>query len=258
MAVGTLRCWGSNAYGQLGDGTLAPRLRPAVVKASPTTALVGVTAVSAGATSACAVLSTGAVRCWGLNTFGQLGNNSAVAARDPVPVAGIDGVHAKATTVSVGNGFACARMADGTARCWGRNGSGELANGASANSRIPVVVSTAPGVKLTAITSIAAGGSHVCATVGASAVATVRCWGLNAAGQLGTGSTVLRRWATSVAGTTTKGVKSIATGGSHTLALVPSVARPPSGAVGWGMNVSGQLGIGTTTNRLAATALLKL
>ena len=239
---GVVRCWGANNAGQLGDGTATQRTRPVQVKANATTALKGVTQIAAGGSSACALFTNGAVRCWGLNTSGQLGNNTVVSSKFPVQVAGINGVAAKATAITVGANFACARISNGTVRCWGGNASGQLGNNTVTGSKVPVTVKTSATATLTGATTVVAGAGHVCVVRGAAAAARVSCWGNNANGQLGVGNTVNRRVATALTTSSLNGVKSIALGGAHTVAVVPSTIRTPSDAAGWGRNANSQLG----------------
>jgi len=231
---GTVRCWGANSFGQLGDGTTTRRTRPVKVLAAGSAGLIGVTAVATGAGSACALLSTGSVRCWGLGTSGQLGNGTTSSSTRPLQVSGIDGVKAKATAVSVGNGFACARINNGTGRCWGANTAGQLGNGLSARSAVPVQVHISATAALTGVATLDAGDSSVCVTTGSGATAVARCWGSNAHGQLGDGSLTTRRYAVLVSGP--KGVSAVSVGGAHAVALVASVVRPPTSAVAWGAN----------------------
>ncbi len=245
-AAGVVRCWGANSVGQLGDGTATQRTRPVLVKTNATTGLKGATAVAAGGSSACALMSTGAVRCWGLNSSGQLGNNSVVSSRFPVTVSGIDGVKAKATSIAVGANFACARISTGAVRCWGNNASGQLGNNTVVTSRVPVVVKTSATAALTGATTVVAGAGHVCVIKGAAAAARVLCWGNNTNGQVGVGSLVNRRVATLLGSASLNGVKSLALGATHTLAVVPSTVRAPSDAAGWGRNANSQLGVSGT------------
>jgi alpha-tubulin suppressor-like RCC1 family protein len=254
---GTVRCWGANNVGQLGDGTVVQRTRPVVVKATATTGLKGVTAISAGGASACALLANGAVKCWGLNTSGQLGNNALVSSKFPVQVVGIDGVAAKATAVSVGANFACARLTNGTVRCWGNNGSGQLGNNTVTTSKVPVVVKTSATAALSGATTVVAGAGHACVIRGTGAAARVLCWGNNANGQLGVGNLVNRRVATVLPGALLNGAKSLALGGAHTLAIVPSTVRAPNDAAGWGRNANSQLGVAGTP-KLTAVVVASL
>ena len=254
---GKAYCWGSNSRGQLGDGSLTQRLRAVPVKATASLSLTGVVAVSAGSLSACAVLSSGAVRCWGSNDLGQLGNGSNLTSRYPVTVAGIDGVSSKATEIAVGSGFACARLTNGSVRCWGANNFGQLGNGGSAGSSRPVVVRASATANLTGVTALAVGASHACVIVGTGTNARVRCWGSNSSGQLGDGTATGRRYATLCSGFQ-GGVRAISAGANHTLALVPTTVRPPSSAATWGLNSSGQLGIGALGSRMVPTVVVAL
>lgn len=253
-ATGKVYCWGANTYGQLGDGTVTRRTRAVPVKANSTTELTGVTAVSAGHSSACAVLVSGTVRCWGLNDVGQLGNATTTNSAYPVAVVDIDGVYVKATTVAVGNGFGCVRLTSGNVRCWGRNVIGQLGNGTATNSSRPVAVLTAAGTALTGATDVFTGGSHACALIGSGSTSSLRCWGNNASGQIGDGTVTPRRFATLLS-TALTGTSIVATGGNHTVAVIPSATRPPTIATSWGLNSSGQIGIGNLTNRTSPTTI---
>jgi alpha-tubulin suppressor-like RCC1 family protein len=245
----SVRCWGANASGQLGNGAITASSTPVLVGS-----LSGVSAIDAGGATACARLSTGALRCWGQNTNGQVGNGSSstTAVSTPVPVTGIDGAAAKASSVSVGTGFACAGMLSGAVRCWGLNSKGQLGDGTLVQRTSPVTVLTGVGVALGDVSTVSAGASHVCAIVGSGETALVRCWGLNSSGQLGIGTLV----SASYAATTSVAVhaSAIACGGSHTVTLAPSAAMGHL-AIAWGLNSSGQLGDGTTTKHTAPVAL---
>lgn len=216
------------------------------VQASVDAALTGVRVVSAGRRSACAVMESGAVRCWGSNDAGQLGDGTRTASTFPVTVSGIDGTAASAVSVSVGDGFACAVLQDASVRCWGRNSSGQLGNGTTTSSNVPIVVLTSAGTELKAVSSVAAGAKHVCATADVGGAPRVACWGANTAGQLGDGTTKTRMYAT-LLGASLVGVRAVSAGGSHTVALVPDSARVPTHAVAWGANNLRQLGLATST-----------
>jgi alpha-tubulin suppressor-like RCC1 family protein len=86
LSDGTVRCWGHNEYGQLGDNTQTSRLVPVAVSG-----LSGVAEIVAGASHTCARLSDGTVRCWGNNDYGQLGDNTQTSRLVPVAVSGLSG-----------------------------------------------------------------------------------------------------------------------------------------------------------------------
>lgn len=176
-ATGAVACWGSNYDGQLGDGTNDRSDSPVAVSG-----LNDAVALDVGERFACAVRVTGAVVCWGYNENGELGDGTTTSSNVPIEVLGISGANdaSSAVAVSVGERHACALLVDGAAKCWGNNESGELGNGTTDDSTVPVAVSGS-----TDLTEIAAGPGGTCALhVGG----TVSCWGTNMAGLLGTGS----------------------------------------------------------------------
>ena len=113
---------GLNADGELGNGSTTQSLVPASVGG-----LSGVTAISAGATHTCAILSAGNVKCWGSNSNGQLGNNSTTSTAAGPPVA-VSGITSGTTSLASGGYHTCAVVA-GAEKCWGDNELGELGIG---------------------------------------------------------------------------------------------------------------------------------
>jgi len=178
LGDGTVRCWGRNGQGQLGDGTLTNSATPV-----PVAGITGVAAVSGGGSHTCALLRDGTVHCWGENADGQLGTSTAgEVSTTPVRVGGITG----AIAVTAGWQHTCALLGDGTVQCWGRNLEGQLGNGTTTSSTTPVRV-----VDLTGAIAVTGGWwRHSCALLSDSSV---KCWGAvgadNAFGQLGNGST---------------------------------------------------------------------
>jgi alpha-tubulin suppressor-like RCC1 family protein len=320
MIDGTLRCWGDNTYGQIGNG-----YTPVLNDAGGTTTLRSVTRpflvpglnnvieVATGGLHTCALLADHTVRCWGDNDLGQLGQGSTtqLVSGTPVSVPGIsnalhitagyrftcvvlmdrtvrcwgswpldpaDGGVQNAEEVSGGFSHACIRLADGTARCFGLNHDGELGDGTRTTSSVPVVVMNGADAGLMGVAQIqatfqstvarssdgtlrsfgshptipagisgtdmvAVGGRHVCFRVQADR--SVRCWGPNDEGELGDGTTVTRTTPVSIG---LANVLQIAAGNRHTCALLAT------GEVRcWGYNGDGELGDGTTIERHSPT-----
>jgi alpha-tubulin suppressor-like RCC1 family protein len=185
-------CWGQNDDGQLGDGTIASRARPApVLAAEGGPPLGGVTSLAAGRFHACAIVAEGAVRCWGKNDAGQLGDGTAEARTSPVAVVAAVGGEplVDARALALGESHSCALVGDaGRVHCWGAGGL--LGDGTTVDrSGAAPVASSSGGAPLTGVTSLGLGSGHSCALVGDR---DVRCWGSNVAGQLGDGTTADR------------------------------------------------------------------
>lgn len=225
LADGSVKCWGKNDYGQLGDGTLTSSSVPVKVGG-----LATAVAVANGSAHSCALLAAGTVQCWGRNQLGQLGSGTLTDSRTPVTVSGIT----TATSLAAGDNFTCARLTEGPVKCWGQNVSGQLGNGTTTSSSTPVTVGG-----ITTATSVVSGTSHSCALL---AGGTVQCWGTNASGWLGNGTTSnFSATPVAVSGITT--AVAVAGGATHTCAVLAA------GTVQcWGANGSGQLGNGTVTS----------
>ena len=172
-AAGTVKCWGDNAYGQLGTGDRIASPLPVEVPG-----LVGATALSAGGSHTCAIVAGGILKCWGDNFYGQLGIGSNTASLAPATVSALGNSVAE---VSVGSLHTCARTTAGAARCWGFNDYGQLGDGTKVHRNVPAdVTGLASGVA-----AIVAGNSTSCAvTTGGAA----KCWGFNRFNELGDGS----------------------------------------------------------------------
>jgi alpha-tubulin suppressor-like RCC1 family protein len=132
IADGSAYCWGSNAQGQLGDGTVDERLAP--VKAAPA---LKFNSLTAGDSQTCGVTSDGAAYCWGNNAFGQLGSGTA-GGQQTAAVAVTGGV--KFASVSGGEEFTCGIATDKTVYCWGSNRVGWLGDGTDVQHAAPTKV----------------------------------------------------------------------------------------------------------------------
>ena len=200
---------------------------------------VGDTRIAAGNVHACAIVAGGAVKCWGHNGYGRLGDGTETNRYRPVSVAGLTGV----TALTAGASHTCAIVTGGTVKCWGANDSGQLGDGTATNRYTPVIVAG-----LTGVTALTAGYDSTCAIVTGG---TVKCWGANDSGQLGDGTATNRYTPISVAGLT--GATAINAGAAHACALVTG------GTVKcWGDNIVGQLGDGTATNRYTPVSVAGL
>ncbi|MGH2902659.1 MAG: RCC1 domain-containing protein [Solirubrobacteraceae bacterium] len=232
LSSGKIECWGENAFEQLGDGTSENSLTPVAVSGISTA-----TSVTAGGLGTCATLSGGKVDCWGYGEFGELGDGKTENSSVPVAVSGITEAVAVA---AVGDFQACARLSTGTIDCWGDNEDGELGDGTTENSSVPVAVS---GISTGA--DVAAGAFHTCARLAAK---TLDCWGENYFGELGDGTTTNSSVPVAVSGIAT--ATGIVAGTSH------SCGRLVGGGIDcWGENYDGQLGDGTTTNSTTPVAV---
>jgi len=221
---GAAKCWGSHGYGQLGTGD-------SIFSSSVPVAVAGLTSgvvdVNTGRNHSCALLSGGAVRCWGRGDSGEMGNGTNTYI-NPAPVA-VTGATSGVELVSAGDAFTCA-IQGGAAYCWGWGSPGVLGNGNTTNTNLPTpVTGLGSGVGWLS----AGNGLHACALAGGP-----KCWGYNNGGQLGNvgfpgGSTV----PVPVQGLP-GGVIDIAAGGLHTCAATETAIYC------WGDNPSGQLGTG--------------
>lgn len=230
----TVKCWGDNTYGQLGDNTTTGKLSP-----NPVSGLSKVLSVSLGSNHTCALLEDKTVKCWGHNGSGQLGDGTTTNKYLPTPVAGLNNV----TSIAAGTSHVCALLEDSTIKCWGDNSSGQLGDGTTTRRTTAVSVSG-----LNQVNSVSLGSNHTCALM---ADKTVKCWGDNSSGQLGDGSATQRRIAASVSGLAQ--VSSISMGYSHSCSLLEDKTLRC-----WGKNTDGQLGDGTTSNQFSATTVLGL
>lgn len=221
--AGGVKCWGSNNSGQLGDGTTAQRNTPVDV----TGLTSGVTAVTSGDDFTCALLSTGAAKCWGQNMFGQLGNGTTTSSTTPVGVVGLS----NARSISSNGDHTCALSS--AVNCWGDNSSLELGN-----SEVPMFSSVPVGASVSGSSAVGPGVNHTCAVSGGAAM----CWGQNGNGELGNGSLTTTARAVTVSGLGS-GVAAITGGSFHTCAVTSAGA-----AKCWGYAYYGQLGNGVTNH----------
>jgi alpha-tubulin suppressor-like RCC1 family protein len=199
---GGVKCWGGNEYGpgDLGDGSGYDSFVPIDVSGLTS----GASAVSAGVGFTCALTMGGGVKCWGTDNFGQLGDGGASTCFpnfppswpcSPTPV-DVSGLTSGVAAITTGYGHACALTTGGGVKCWGENLYGDLGDGETSNhcnpnwdpdggppcSSVPVQVSGLTS----GVAAVSAGYHYTCAVMN---VGGVKCWGSNAGGQFGNGTT---------------------------------------------------------------------
>jgi alpha-tubulin suppressor-like RCC1 family protein len=214
---GGVKCWGYNDYGQLGDSTTTSKTTPVDVTGLSS----GVAGISAGNSHTCAVTTAGSVKCWGMDSDGQLGDGGANWKKStPVDVTGLN---SGVSVVTAGGRHTCALTTAGGVKCWGYNGYGQLGDGSSSQMKSTPVDVTGLDSDVTAIYG---GGGHTCALI----TGDVKCWGLNDYGQLGDGTTTNKSTPIDVIGLD-NGLAAITTGNSHTCSL-----NTTGGVKCWGWN----------------------
>jgi len=225
----------------------------------------GVVAVSSGtggslSTHTCALTEGGDVKCWGRNSFGQLGNATVDDSLVPVDVAGLQ---SDVIAVAAGGDTSCAIIApEGSVLCWGLNASGQLGDGGtcSPGCSAPVFVCASGAVApcsvsasnvLQAGVAVTVGGIKTCARVEVEPVSMAgllspqqtgaKCWGNNFTGQLGDGTTTDRNTPVDVVGLASGGVIEVSSSGfRHSCAVIAGGVRC------WGKAGSGRLGNDTS------------
>ncbi len=241
---GTVYCWGYNGYGQLGDGTGTGSSTP--VATNNTLLSSSVVEIAAGESYTCALKSDGTVYCWGVNFIGQLGDGTGTHRSTPVATNNTL-LGSSVVQITAGANHACALKSDGTVYCWGRNHFGQLGDGTGPDKNTPVATNNT--LLSSSVVEIAAGENHACAL---KSDGTVYCWGDNYYSQLGDGTGTGS--STPVATNNTllgSSVVQITAGFRHTCAL-----KSDGTTYCWGLNVSGQLGDGTTTDRTTPVQML--
>jgi alpha-tubulin suppressor-like RCC1 family protein len=218
---GGVKCWGYNENGQLGDGTTIDRSTPVDVQGLAS----GVTAVAAGNLHTCALTTSGWVKCWGYNVYGQLGDGTSTSRFVPVDVQGLT---SGASTIAAGYFHTCVLTTSSGVKCWGDNEYGQLGDGTIYSRSTPEDVQGLTD----GISAISTGGYHTCALTASGGV---KCWGDN----WGTGIVYRSTTPVDVQGLAS-GISAIATGSYHTCVLTAS-----SGVKCVGDNYYGQLGDGT-------------
>lgn len=220
----SLRCWGDNTWGELGDGTTTDRTASVKVQGLPNS----IQFVASGGTHNCALVHNGGAWCWGSNNKGQLGDGTTTNRSTPVTVKGLP---LNLAQIAAADDHTCALLVNGTVKCWGLNNKGQLGDGSTNDSSTPVAVAGLSGVA-----QIALGDAYTCALLNSGGV---ECWGFNDFGELGNGSTTDSTSPVGVSGLGT-GVRAIAAGDATTCAVLITTQ-----VTCWGNNNFGELGNGS-------------
>ena len=223
---GTVRCWGLNIHGELGNGTTFNSNVPV-----ESTGITDATAVAVSNNHSCALLNDRTVECWGYNNdTPTFGDGTTASSYVPAPVAGIT----NAIAFAAGDEYTCALLSGGTVKCLGNNDYGQLGNATAVSGTVPVTVTG-----ITDAIAISAKGIHTCAVLSGG---TIQCWGYSSWDQVGNGATGIATVPVTVTGITN--AVAVAAGFDHNCALLNG------GTIScWGQNDCGELGDGTTTTR---------
>ena len=219
---GALKCWGYNPNGEVGNGSTS-----SVNVESPFTVDSANTysEVAAGYEHTCGITTAGVLKCWGLNSSGQLGDGTAIAKTSPTVIdSGTSYVK-----VAAGQSHTCAITSAGVLKCWGANTNGQLGTGNNTGSNVPVVIDT--GIQYL---RVATRRTHTC---GITTANVLKCWGLNLGGRLGDGTTTSRLSPTVI--NTGTSYQEIVTGNGHTCGLASGTLKC------WGQNQYGEIGNGS-------------
>ena len=249
----TLRCWGDNRQGKLGNpaaaggntSTTGVQPSPIAVVDVSGAVLTGALSVAAADLHTCAVfVGDGSVRCWGSGADGRLGTGSSSSTQVPQVVALPAGVTAQAISANANGRHTCVVASDTGVYCWGDNPSGQIGNGTRVDAPTPQRVINEDGSALVGAVAVSAGARHSCALLGDGSV---RCWGDNPFGQIGVGSLAtgfFERAQVVVApdgsGGPLTGARSMSVGTSHSCAILEDWSM-----VCWGWDREGQVGNGT-------------
>jgi alpha-tubulin suppressor-like RCC1 family protein len=248
--------WGSDQRGQLGNQSSAGTLVGSPIPVDQS-ARLKIVAIAAGANHSLALTATGTVLAWGSNERGQLGDNTLTKRNSPVQV--LDPKEttpfSDVTAIAAGEAHSLAIRSDGTVWAWGGNSMGELGIGTTVDRKIPAQVQS-----LQQVTAISGGGGSFSGTpatwnsssghsLALRADGTVWAWGRNEVGQLGNNSLNASKIPVQVRSSHDDfvGIKAIAAGGGHNLAL-----RADGTVWAWGRNEVGQLGDNSLQNRVEA------
>ncbi|MEK2688537.1 RCC1 domain-containing protein [Bdellovibrio sp. GT3] len=229
--TGLLKCWGSNVYGEIGDGTKTKRTYPVLVDSN-----TSYSAVANGDLHTCAITTSGDLKCWGYNNTNQLGNGTTTESLTPMFI----DVGSTYSAIAAGMKHTCGITTSGALKCWGYNVGSLLGDGTTTTRTTPTLIDS--GVSYS---NIATDESHSCAITSAGAM---KCWGTNTAGKLGDNTTTNRSTPTLIDSGTS--YKEVTVGSSHSCGITTAGVLKC-----WGNNEFGQLGDGTLVGKKVPTII---
>ena len=240
--AGILYAWGDGTYGELGTAGGGTKSSPVLVSGPASTSWV---AISAGQYHSLAITSTGLLYGWGLNGYGEVGVNSTTQINSPILVSGP--ASTSWVAISAGGGFSLGITSTGKLYAWGTNAQSQLGNlSATGNKSSPVLVSGPTGASWS---TIAAGESH---SLAITTTGQLYAWGNQNYGELGNNlGTTNSSSPVLVSGPTGASWSTIAAG------YYQSAAITTTGQLyAWGLNSSGEVGIGSTTASINSPVLV--
>lgn len=269
VANSKIYCWGNGGNGLTGNGAspssvTTPTLVSATGTATTLPANYTATALSTSGSRSnlmCAI-ANGLAYCWGANDVGQVGDGTTTQRQLPTKVVTTGVLSGKTVTAITQDGYpniasgayphVCV-IASGGLYCWGDNNDGALGDGTTTDRSTPVAVVASGVLNGHTIQDIKAGLRHTCTLADGA----VDCWGNNGSGQIGDGTTTSRSSPVTVTQSagklTSSNVVSIGAGANRSCAVIND-----GRTFCWGLNNTGQIGDGTTTNRTSPTESLFL
>jgi alpha-tubulin suppressor-like RCC1 family protein len=244
--TGALYAWGNNTGGMLGDGTTINKSSPVKIGTSSWSS------IGAGGSTTAGITTTGILFTWGLGTSGELGDNTAVSKSSPVFVLAATNPIVSWTSVSAGGSHTAAITTANTLYVWGGNAVGQLGDGTTLNKSTAFKIGATSNPSILSWSSISAGGSHTAAITTAN---TAYIWGLGTSGQLGDTTVVSKSSPVFVSAynpdlNAYSSWTVVTAGSSHTAAITTT-----GKLYTWGGNANGQIGDGTTINKLSAVQI---
>lgn len=237
----TLKCWGQNWDGQVGDGTNLDKIEPTTISLGNDDTKA--TQIKAGGSHTCAVDNLNVLKCWGNNEHGQVGDDTNENRTEPTTISLVD-AGSYATQIELGSYHTCAIDNHNVLQCWGQNYHGQLGDGSTEGKKKPVIISLGDD---TDVIHIELGEGHTCAV---DDLKNLLCWGANGSGQLGDGTMEDKSNPTTISLGDDTHPKKIELGHFHSCAIDNHNVLKC-----WGSNSSGQLGDGTNDYKTEPTAV---